>query len=362
MYIKKIYRVKVLLLSALLLSSITAGHTNHASASRGRIITFARDGVSLARMASSVPHIRKHKMSDEISRKRLTLSTDDARALVAEQFPSFSSLTISETENPGWDNVTFRLGDEMSLRFPSGPTYATKVAKEHFWLPRLLPHLPFQITKPIALGQPSEHYPWNWSVYDWIDGEIAAISAVNDSSDFASDVAHFLRSLQGLDTLYGPLSGHHNGYRGGHLNVYDNQMQRALKGLGSDFDVGLASRLWNSARQTSWKRAPVWIHGDMSPGNILVRNRRLCGVIDFGALGVGDPACDYVLAWTFFTPQAREDFKKALDPDEDTWLRARAWALWKSSIIVSKMIDSNKIEVAQSFNTLKSVLEDPSTF
>ena len=276
--------------------------------------------------------------------------------MIADQFPQWAHLSIEPIIPGGWDNRSFRLGDNMLIRVPSALTYANKVEKEQQWLPRLAQHLFLDIPKPLAMGKPSELYPWHWSVYRWISGETLADTNEIDKFVLAKDLAEFLVSLQAIDTAGGPPSGEHNFYRGGSLSVYDAQTKEAINILEEKIESDAATALWETALVNTWKHPPVWVHGDVSAGNLLVRDGKLSAVIDFGGLCVGDPACDYAIAWTFLDKKSRDVFKRALKPDEDTWLRGCAWALWKALIVEAGMTDSNAVEKAQSSRTLKEIL------
>ena len=222
----------------------------------------------------------------------------------------------------------------MSLRFPSGKQYALQVEKEQYWLPRLQPQLPITISKPIAQGVPGEGYAYPWSVYQWLQGDTPTYETIANINEFARDLGMFLRALQLVDASGGPLPGDHNFYRGGALQVYHRETMDAIAcvhgALG--MDAGLLTAIWMEALHTQYKNPPVWIHGDVVPSNLLIQNGRLYAAIDFGMLGVGDPACDTAIAWTFFTDAARYAFLQAAQLDWDTQRRGRAWALWKALI------------------------------
>lgn len=279
-----------------------------------------------------------------------------AARLIGSQFPQWAGLPLSPIPAGGWDNRTFRLGDSMLVRLPSAREYAGQVEKEHRWLPRLAPHLPFAIPEPLALGEPGFGYPFNWSVYRWIEGESAASADIADSEGFASDVARFLSALQAIDAEQGPRPGAHNFFRGGDLASYDGEARAALARLSASIDVRVATRIWDGALASRWPCDPVWVHGDMSAGNLLVRDGQLAAVIDFGQLAVGDPACDLAMAWTFFGAAGRKTFRERLPLDEDTWRRGRGWALWKAAIVAAGMTDTNAVEKAQSGRTLRELL------
>lgn len=223
----------------------------------------------------------------------------------------------------------------MSIRLPSAERYASQVEKENLWLPFLEQHIQLPISVPIAKGKPNEDFPWSWSVCKWIRGEVASRDNIKSMKCFAKDLAKFLKELQSIDSSGGPLAGEHNFYRGGSLSVYDEETRMTVKKIQNVFNESESVFLdiWNKALETHWTKEPVWVHGDIAPGNLLVDAKgKLCAVIDFGILGVGDPACDLAMAWTFFDHESRQVFKESLDLDEDTWDRARGWALWKTLI------------------------------
>ena len=252
------------------------------------------------------------------------------RELVASQFPDWAHLPIERVEPNGWDNRTFRLGSEMSVRLPSHQRYAAQVEKEQEWLPRLEPLLPLPVPTPLARGVPGQGYPWHWSVYGWLDGDTASVGQIDDLNAFGSDLARFLRALYQVDPSGGPAPGLHNFFRGGSLNVYDGETREAIEALEGQVDPDSVTEVWEAALEASWHGAPVWLHGDLAASNLLVRGGRLSAVIDFGCSAVGDPACDLVISWTFLSGTSREAFRSGLSMDGGTWARARGWALWKA--------------------------------
>jgi aminoglycoside phosphotransferase (APT) family kinase protein len=272
---------------------------------------------------------------------RVEINASLVGRLVCTQFPQWADLAIRPVEFDGWDNRTFRLGEDMAVRLPSAERYVAQVEKEQRWLPRLAPHLPLPIPVPLAMGVPADGYPWQWSVYRWLEGEIAALARIDDLDLFAITLARFLAALQQIDPAGGPKPGWHNFFRGGPLTTYDAQTRDAISTLHGRIDADAVTEVWEAALDASWHGTPVWLHGDVSAGNLLVRGGRLGAVIDFGCSGVGDPACDLTIAWTFFSGQSRETFRIALPLDGATWARARGWALWKGLITVAKHIGTN---------------------
>jgi aminoglycoside phosphotransferase (APT) family kinase protein len=243
--------------------------------------------------------------------------------LVADQFPQWGDLPVVPVEADGWDNRTYRLGSALSVRLPTAEGYVPAVLKEHRWLPVLAPQLPLPVPESIALGEPTTGFPRPWSVRRWIDGTPVGVGI--DEERFALDLAQFLVALRAVDAREGPRAGTHSFFRGGSLAAYDEETRRCLTQLDLD-DHGA----WEAALASAWDRPDVWFHGDVAVGNMLTREGRLAAVIDFGTCGVGDPACDLVIAWTFLGRPAREVFRSAVGLDEETWARARGWALWKA--------------------------------
>jgi len=260
------------------------------------------------------------------------VDADLVRRLVAAQFPQWAGLPVRPVVPGGHDNRTFRLGDELSVRFPSGEAYALQVGKEHRWLPVLAPRLPLAIPEPVARGVPGEGYPFEWSVYRWLDGSPATAATIRDPLALAVSLARFLRALAAAPADGGPLPGPHNFHRGGSLRFYEAETLAVLDSLGPRVPRSECLAIWERAAASEWERPPVWFHGDVAEGNLLLRDGRLAAVIDFGTSGTGDPACDVVIAWTLLRGSARAAFREALGWDEATWARGAGWALWKALI------------------------------
>jgi aminoglycoside phosphotransferase (APT) family kinase protein len=288
--------------------------------------------------------------------KRLDASL--VRRLVAGQFPQWAELPVTPVELDGVDNCTFRLGDAMTVRLPSNEGYTLQVDKEQRWLPILAPQLPLPIPVPLARGVAGEGYPFGWSVYRWLDGENATIERIDDLSEFATTLADFLNTMRQIDPTDGPLPGPHNFFRGGPLATYDAETRRAIDTLGGQIDGERATAVWDAAMGATWYGAPVWFHGDIAAGNLLVRNGRLAAVIDFGTSGVGDPSCDVVVAWTLLSGESREAFRAALSADAATWARGRGWAVWKALITLVDYIDTDPGAAATTRRIIDDVLAD----
>ena len=279
------------------------------------------------------------------------------RRMLERQFPQWSDLALRPVDKGGWDNHSFRLGADMVVRLPRSGAYAGQVAREHRWLPWLAPRLPLPIPRPIAMGGPAPGFPWPWSVYSWIEGEPAQAQCISDLARFATELATFLAALRGADATQGPAPGPDNFFRGGPLAVYDAQVRRALDLLGETLDREGATRLWQEACATQWRAAPVWVHGDIGPGNLIASAGRLAGVIDFGAMAVGDPACDLAIAWTFFFGESRRRFLEGVRADAGTWARARGWALWKGLVVAAGIAETNAPEWRAPLRVVEDLLD-----
>jgi aminoglycoside phosphotransferase (APT) family kinase protein len=246
----------------------------------------------------------------------------------------------------------------MSVRLPSAEQYVPGVHKEQRWLPVLAGQLPLPIPELVAVGEPGCGFPWPWSVYRWIDGAPVTEQTVCDLLQFAADLAHFLAALYQLDPAGGPPPGPHNFFRGAPLAVYDSETQEALVTLDGHIDTPLAAEVWQAAMDTTWPGRSVWFHGDAQPGNLLAKDGRLCAVIDFGTCGVGDPACDTTIAWTFLSGESSRVFTERLPVDRATWTRGRGWAIWMAMNVLIDALDHDPQDAAFTRRVIDKILAD----
>ncbi|MEU6343602.1 aminoglycoside phosphotransferase family protein [Streptomyces sp. NPDC046977] len=289
---------------------------------------------------------------------RAGIDADLVRRLVSAQFPQWRDLPVTPVEKDGWDNRTYRLGDAMTVRLPTAPGYVPAVAKEDQWLHRLAPGLPVPVPRVLATGVPGEGYPFPWSVRRWLPGDTAERGRVDDPARFAASLAAFLRALQRCDASGGPVAGEHSWYRGASPAHYDDQTRRCLALLDGRVDTVRATAVWDAALAARWRGEPVWFHGDIAAGNLLVDDGDLAAVIDFGTSGVGDPACDLVITWTYFSGAGREAFRRDVAMDDATWARARGWALWKALLVLTGVIDGDPVRAAAEQRVIREVLDD----
>ncbi len=278
--------------------------------------------------------------------------------LLAAQFPQWADLSITPVPSAGTDNALYRLGDDMVVRLPIERAIG-RVDKEHEWLPRLAPFLPLAIPIPLAKGQPGEGYPYDWSVYRWLEGEDATIEGIADPLEAAIDLAQFIAALQRIDATGGPPPGQHNSSRGVPLVMRDAPTRTAIENLHGLIDTDAVTAMWDAAIELpAWHRPPVWVHGDLKPGNLLAVEGRLSAVIDFGCLGVGDPACDVMAAWVFLSAETRDVFRAALQIDDATWARGRGWALSVGVIALPYYQITNPVLAAIARRAIDQALTD----
>ena len=282
----------------------------------------------------------------------MEITVELVRDLVAAQFPHWAHLPVVPVVPGGTDNRTFRLGEHLSARLPSGPGYAPQVLVEQRWLPVLAPHLPLAVPRPVALGAPGCGYPHPWSVRRWIPGGPVTAGLPG----LARDLAAFLAALQGVEAAGGPAPGPHNGFRGDHPGRYDAETRACAAALADRIDAPAALAVREAGLATRRDGPPVWFHGDVAAGNLLARGGRLAAVLDLGCTGVGDPACDLVVAWTLLAPAGRDEFRAVLDPDEGTWARGRAWASWKGLLTLRDHPDGHPNDVRPAAEVVEQLL------
>ncbi|MBO0512161.1 aminoglycoside phosphotransferase family protein [Streptomyces beijiangensis] len=267
------------------------------------------------------------------------IDTALVRRLLAAQFPQWAQLPVERFPSSGTVNAVYRLGDDMAVRLPRIASGVPDVATEHRWLPYLAPQLPTGIPAVLGKGVPGDGYPWPWTVCSWLDGANPVVDRLTDPGQLAKELAEFVAALQRIDPAGGPPA-----YRGGPLSEVDAETRAAIAELDrlGMVDAAAATAAWEeSLHAPDWTGAPVWLHSDLMPGNLLTADGRLTGVIDFGTMGVGDPAADLIPAWNLLPPDARTAFRDALGPDDATWLRGRGWALSMSLIMLPYYRDTN---------------------
>jgi aminoglycoside phosphotransferase (APT) family kinase protein len=277
------------------------------------------------------------------------------RGLLQAQLPKWADLPLSAVVSSGTDNAIFRLGRDMVVRLPKVEWAIGQAAREHRWLSSLAADLPLQIPSPLVLGSPGGRYPWQWSVHSWIDGFTATRDGL-DQFEAADRLAHFVSATRAINAEDGPPSGAANSQRGVPLAERDAHVRRALKQLKCEPNVQAASAVWDDALCAApWSDKPAWLHGDLQPSNLIINDSQLNAVIDFGLMGIGDPACDLMAAWTCFRGAIRQRFIAAVGADDDALRRGRGWAVSTAVVALASYAETNAAMAAQSRATLVEV-------
>jgi aminoglycoside phosphotransferase (APT) family kinase protein len=254
------------------------------------------------------------------------LPIDEAlvRRLLRSQFPRWADGNLVRIPSTGTVNAIFRLDSSLAVRLPRTPRWHD-IDHEVTVLERVGGVVPVAVPRPVAIGEPAGGYPWKWAIFEWIDGNTWRFDAVADQVRAAEQLADVVRALQSVDTSGGPRSS-----RGGRraMAALDPGIRAAAGAAADTIDVAMFLRAWDAAREApGWAGEPVWVHTDLLPANVLLRDGRVHAVIDWAGASVGDPAQDLSAAWTLFDAPARARFRRALPFDEGTWDRARAYAL-----------------------------------
>lgn len=276
------------------------------------------------------------------------------KRLVALQFPQWAALSIESIDSAGTDNAIYRLGDDMAGRLPRIEDAASHIDKEYRWLPQLASHLPLAIPIPLGKGRPAESYPWPWSIYQWLDGESATVGRISNLHQAAIDLGQFIAALHKVNSTDGPLSS-----RGLPLSSRNDETRAAINALQGVFNIDALAAAWGAAlAEPPWQGPPVWIHGDLHESNLLVQQGKLTAVIDFGSSGIGDPACDMMVAWTLLSAETRHLFRETVQVDDATWARGRGWALTFGIVALPYYEKTNPVLAGTARKAIDEVLAD----
>ncbi|MCB9460818.1 MAG: aminoglycoside phosphotransferase family protein [Anaerolineaceae bacterium] len=297
-------------------------------------------------------------VDDKMHDDEVDIDSKLVRRLLTNQFPKWSRLPLAPVLSAGTDNALYRLGDDLCVRLPRIDWAAGQAQKEMRWLPFLAPHLPLEIPVPRAVGEPEDDYPWHWGVYEWLDGHNATIDRLTDKQQAAIDMAEFIRAMWTIDTTDGPRA-EANSARGVPLALREDMTRAAIFSCQGMIDTHAVNAAWKTALDApAWDAEPVWLHGDIQSGNLLAQDGELTAVIDFGAMGIGDPACDLMVAWNLFTAPMRWTFRQAIDVDDATWVRGRGWALSVALVALPYYRTTNPVLADISRYAIDQVLAD----
>ena len=276
--------------------------------------------------------------------------------LVDQQFPEWRGMPVAEVASQGTVNALFRLGGQFVARFPLRPGDHTVTRR---WLEseaqaarELSGRTRFRTPEPVALGEPGAGYPLPWSVQTWVPGTVATAEDPGESVAFGYDLAEFIRGVRAIDTRGRAFDGRG---RGGDLQSADAWMATCFERSGQLLDVPQLRRLWTAMRALPRSAGDVMTHGDLIPGNVLVSDGRLVGVIDVGGLGPADPALDLVGAWHLLEAGPRQAFREDLGCDDLEWERGKAWAFEQSMGAAWYYADSNPAMSLMGQRTLRRI-------
>jgi aminoglycoside phosphotransferase (APT) family kinase protein len=281
----------------------------------------------------------------------MMVDTALAQRLVSTQFPEHAHLKVTPLASSATDNVVYRLGEKLVARLPRSSAAERQIEKDVRWLPAMQRQLSTQVPSILGVGMPDASFPYKWTIQQWIDGVDATPKATADWTQTARSLARVVTELRQIDATSGPAPDAGNSLRGAPLTQLDEHVRHAAAftqemGAKSRFtsgvDVAHVLDIWDQALTApAWAGPPVWVHGDLTPGNVLVRDNDLAAVIDFGCSGVGDPACDNIPAWTLFTGASRADYLRLTYLDDHTHLRARGWAVYVGITAMPYHYESN---------------------
>ncbi|WP_299425259.1 aminoglycoside phosphotransferase family protein [uncultured Meiothermus sp.] len=291
-----------------------------------------------------------HDAQVKMHQGEIDIDAARVKRLLAEQFPDLDAGSLALVRSTGSVNAVYRLERDLYVRLPRLEKWAASLEHEWNWLPKLSPHISLKIPQPLARGKPTSWYPFPWAIYRWIEGSTYQDGLIDDERQAARDLAQFILELRSIAILGAP--------RGGRppLIELDAATRSAIETSGAEVDAEAVLAVWtHSLESTPWDGKPEWIHTDLLKPNLLVEGGRLCAVIDFGGAGIGDPAADVVPAWSVFGQLGRETFRQVLDVDDDTWIRARGYALHQALLIIPYYLKTNPEFVAMAKRTVEEI-------
>ena len=298
-------------------------------------------------------------MAKPMPAAEVEITAELVRRLLRAQQPDLAGLPVEPLAN-GWDNTLFRLGDELVVRLPRRTLGANILVNEQRWLPVLAPRLPLPVPAPVRIGAPAldEGYPWPWSIVEFLPGTPASFGVPFDPAVAATDLGGFFGALH----VAAPPDAPANPVRGVPLASRAATFTENLATLRGQVDRDAVLAAWTAALAVPpWSDAPVWLHGDPHPANILIQDGRVSGVIDFGDITAGDPASDLSLAWMLLPAASHDRFRAAYAAAGNgaisaaTWARGRGWALNLAIVFLAWSADNPQLhEVGE--RTLAAVL------
>lgn len=286
---------------------------------------------------------------------QLFVGVDEVRSMISDQFPDLAGMNVRAVPSVGTVNMVFRVGENACAHLPLLSTGADSLKRELTWLPRIKPHLTsMQVPRPVGRGRPTLSYPLEWGIFTWIPGQVYAPERIRSEYQAATRLAGFVCELRSLGIQESaPSSGR------APLDQLDRETRNALGQVEDLVVLKDCMAAWERALVAPrWDGPGVWTHSDLLRPNLLVRGGELVAVIDFGGVGVGDPANDVIAAWSVFGPVGRHLFREVLEVDDSTWERSRGIALHQAVLITSYYRRSNPGFVRTAVRTIREILAD----
>lgn len=286
-----------------------------------------------------------------------------AKELIDSQFPQYKELKIEKIASQGHDNTTFQLGANYTISFPNKDMYQESIQSVYDFLPKIQEYLSIKIPIKMHIGNPSTLFSYRWSIQRYIEGQSSNLILESiDLNQFATELAKILKefkNIKNLDRENKLRPSPKNFFRGGDLIIYKSDIEQSLSILKDEqIDKVWINKIWKHAISVPWKGENLFVHGDIAQGNIIFNDNKLEGIIDFGTMACGDPACDLMMAWNTFTGESRAIFKKIVDYDNDTWIRGMAWTLWKGLLEISQTSKSNANDWKNPQKVIEEIIED----
>jgi aminoglycoside phosphotransferase (APT) family kinase protein len=299
-----------------------------------------------------VPPPRLHH--DEVD-----IDTALAQRLVADQLPAYAGLPLHRVASGGTEHAVFRLGDDLAVRMPMTPGAVGGLLKEVRWLPVLAPHLSLPVPEVVATCEPGAGYPFPWAVVRWLSGEDAVTARLASLPETAVTLGRFVAELRGIDITGAPAPGSEGFGRGLALSRWDAEAREILPQCAGLIDVRRVAEVWDDALAApAWDGPPVWLHADLIPPNLLVRDGRLAGVLDFGAMATGDPAYDITPAWHLLDRDTRPEFLEIVGADDAMRRRARGIVMYFAVFALPYYLHTNPTMVAIARRGIEQVFAD----
>jgi aminoglycoside phosphotransferase (APT) family kinase protein len=292
---------------------------------------------------------------------QLSVTAEMVRDLIFTQFPEYTKLEIEPVPSEGTVNAIFRIGEQLAARFPLQPHDVDTTRR---WLQaeanaarELLGHVRVSVPEPVAIGEPGAGYPLPWSIQSWVPGTTASDTDASTSGQFAHDLAEFIQQVRSIDVAGRAFTGIG---RGGDLRSHDDWLETCFDESTRLVDVPRLRRIWARLRQLPRNSPDVMTHGDLIPGNVLVSDGRLSGILDVGGLGPADPALDLVGAWHLLDADRRQMLRDDLGCGAVEWERGKAWAFEQAMGAIWYYSESNPRMHRMGRRTLERILADES--